>query len=133
MFLPDFKVSWELQWNVILHCNTSFTLEHFYLQCSSMFSLVCYGYLTLFEYKRRIKIFKKGANEDIINLLLNGPNFMWNVIIIPMLPVMAFLEVTKMYIFQLTKCEHKGVSKSIDSDNRNLPAWSFDKFYNFSN
>ena len=27
---------------------------------------------------------------------------------------------TKRYIFQLTKCEHKGVSESIDSDDRNF-------------
>ena len=25
MLLSDFKASWELQWNGILHCNTSFT------------------------------------------------------------------------------------------------------------
>ena len=40
MLLPDFKVSWQLQCNDNLHCNTSCTLEHFYLQCSLMFSLV---------------------------------------------------------------------------------------------
>ena len=33
MLLPDFIV-WELQCNVIPHCITSYTLEHFYLQCS---------------------------------------------------------------------------------------------------
>ena len=44
MLLPDFIVSWVLQCNVILHCITSCTLEHVYLQCSSMFSLVCLLY-----------------------------------------------------------------------------------------
>ena len=39
--LPDFILSWELQCNVIFHCTTSCTLEHLYLQCNSMFSLVC--------------------------------------------------------------------------------------------
>ena len=56
---------------------------------------------------------------------------MWNVIIIPMLPVMAFLEVTKMYIFQLTKCEQIGVSKSIDSDNRNFPSMKLQQILQF--
>ena len=41
-------ISRELQCNVILHCITSYTLEHFYLQCSSMFSLVCYCFYLLF-------------------------------------------------------------------------------------
>ena len=56
---------------------------------------------------------------------------MWNVIIIPMLPVMAILEVTKMYIFQLTKCEQMGVSKSIDSDNRNFPSKKLQQILQF--
>ena len=46
--LPDFILSWELQCNVIFHCITSCTLEHLYLQCSSMFSLVCYVFYLLF-------------------------------------------------------------------------------------
>ena len=34
---------------------------------------------------------------------------------------MAFFKsLTKRYIFQLTKCERKGVSENIDSDNRNF-------------
>ena len=41
-------LSRELQCNVILHCITSYTLEHFYLQCISMFSLVCYCFYLLF-------------------------------------------------------------------------------------
>ena len=41
MVLPDFKVSWELQCNVILYCIMSCNLEKFYLHCSAMFSLVC--------------------------------------------------------------------------------------------
>ena len=44
----DFIVLWELQCNVILHFITSCTSEHFYLQCSLMFSLVCYGFYLLF-------------------------------------------------------------------------------------
>ena len=47
MLLPDSIVSWELQCNVILHCITSCTLENFHLQCSSMFSLVYYGFYLL--------------------------------------------------------------------------------------
>ena len=31
-----------------------------------------------------------------------------------------FKSLTKRYIFQLTKCEHKGVSESINSDDRNF-------------
>ena len=52
MMFPDFKVSWELQSNVILHCVMSFILEHIYLQCSAMFSLVCYGFYFLFTILR---------------------------------------------------------------------------------
>ena len=48
MLLPDSIVSWELQCNVILHCITSCTLENFHLQCSSMFSLVYYGFCLVF-------------------------------------------------------------------------------------
>ena len=44
MLLPDFIVSWKLQCNVTLHCITSCNLEHLYLQCSLMFSLVCLLY-----------------------------------------------------------------------------------------
>ena len=51
--LPDFKVSWELQCNAILHCNhVLLRLHHFYLQCSSKFSLVCYGFYLLFTIKK---------------------------------------------------------------------------------
>ena len=38
----------KLQCNVIFHCITSCTLEHFYVECSSMFSLVCYDFYLLF-------------------------------------------------------------------------------------
>ena len=41
---------------------------------------------------------------------------MQNGMIIPMLLIMAFFKVShQKYIFQLTKCEHKGASESIDS------------------
>ena len=65
---------------------------------------------------------KKCENEDNLNLFLDGPNFMRNRIINLMLLIMAFCfkSLTKRYIFQLTKCEHEGVSKSIDSDYRNF-------------
>ena len=98
MLLPDFRVSKELQYNAILHCITSCILEHFYFQCNSMFSLGCYGYLTLFEYILRSK-FKKWENEDDLNLLLNWPNFLWNGIIIPMLLVTAFFKVTHQKVY----------------------------------
>ena len=46
---------------------------------------------------------------------------------------MAFLllvkSLTKRYIFQLTKCEHKGVRESIDSDDRK-PQQIFNFFLN---
>ena len=60
---------------------------------------------------------------DDFDLLLKWTNFMWNGIIIPMLLIMAlFLKkaFTRGYIFQLTNYEHKGVSESIDSDDRNF-------------
>ena len=39
MLLPDFKD----QCNGTFHCIASCTLEHFYLECSAIFSLVFYG------------------------------------------------------------------------------------------
>ena len=45
---------------------------------------------------------------------------------------LCFKSLTKRYIFQLTKCEHKGVSKSIAFDGR-FPAWSLIKFLIFLN
>ena len=43
---------------------------------------------------------------------------------------MAFFKsLTKKYIFQLTKCEHKGVSESIDSEDRSFPARDLNSFF----
>ena len=65
---------------------------------------------------------KNEKNEDDIGLFLNRPSFMWNRIIIPMLLIIAFCfkSLIKKYIFQFTRYEHRGVSKSIDSDDRNF-------------
>ena len=74
--------------------------------------------LTLFEHIiLRIKILKKRQIKNDLDLFVNGPNLMRNRIIIHMLAIMAFCfqSLSKRYIFQLTKCEHKGVSKIIDS------------------
>ena len=48
---------------------------------------LCFYLLALFEYLLRIKIKKKKKreNEDDLDLFLNGPNFMWNGMIISML------------------------------------------------
>ena len=72
-----------------------------------------------------------------LNFFLNGPNFTWNGITITMLLVMAFLKsFTERYIFQLTKSEHKGVSESIASDERNFfsvkPQTNFSIFLNWN-
>ena len=78
--------------------------------------------LTLFKYILRIKI-SKIENEDDLNPFLNGPNFMSNGIIIPMLLIKAnvFKNLpTRRYIFQLRKYEYKVFSESIDSDDTNL-------------
>ena len=57
---------------------------------------------------------------------------MWNGIIIPMLVVMAFLKsLTKRYIFQLTKWEHKGVSESIHSDDMNFSSVKPQQIFQF--
>ena len=60
---------------------------------------------------------------------------MRNGIIINMLLVMAFLllvkSLTKRYIFQLTKCEHKGVRESIDSDDRKFSSVKPQQIFNF--
>ena len=42
------------------------------------------------------------------------------IIILTLLGDGIFKSFTKRYIFQLTKCENKGVSESIDSDDRNF-------------
>ena len=78
----------------------------------------------LFQYRLRIKIKNKCENEDGLDIFLNGPNFIGNVIIIPMLLIKAIFYklLTRKYIFKHTKFEHKGVSESIDSDDRNSPS-----------
>ena len=40
-------------------------------------------------------------------------------------------SVTKRYIFQLTKCEHKGISESIDSDDRNFSSVKPQQIFHF--
>ena len=43
----------------------------------------------LFQYRLRIKIKNRCENEDGLDIFLNGPNFIRNVIIIPMLLIKA--------------------------------------------
>ena len=51
---------------------------------------------------------------------------------IHMLLAMVFLNSrTKRYIFQLTKCEHKGISESIDSDDRNFSSVKPQQIFQF--
>ena len=76
----------------------------------------------------RIKIKNKCENEDDLDLLLNGPNFTSNGIIIPMLLIKAIFFhklLTRRYIFQLTKYEHDGVSESIDFDDTKFSSVGF--------
>ena len=40
-------------------------------------------------------------------------------------------SLTKSYILKLTKCEHKGVSKSIDPDDRNFSSLKPEQIFNF--
>ena len=99
MLLPDSKVSWELQCNVILHCNTSCTLELFAVQFKYFISLLClfdaiWIYLIYIESK-----FRKWENKDDFNIFLNGPNLMQNGIVIPMQVVMAFFKVTHQKVY----------------------------------
>ena len=43
---------------------------------------------------------------------------------------MAFFKsLTKKYIFQLTNCEHKGFSESIDSEDRSFPVRDLNSFF----
>ena len=56
--------------------------------------------LRLFEYMLRIKIKNKCENEDDLDLFLNGPNFIWNAIIIPMLLIKTiFLQVAHQKVY----------------------------------
>ena len=50
---------------------------------------------------------------------------------IQMLVIMAFCfkSLTKRYIFQLTKCEHRDVSKIIDSGDKNLSSVKPQQFF----
>ena len=70
----------------------------------------------------QFSFFKKWENENDLDLLLNGPNFMRNGIIISVQFIKAiFYKLPKRrYIFQPTKSEHKDVRESIDSDDTNL-------------
>ena len=56
---------------------------------------------------------------------------MQNGIIIPMLIVMVVKSLTKRYILQLTKCEHKGFSESIDSYDRNFFCVKLQQIFKF--
>ena len=61
---------------------------------------------------------------------MNESNFMRNGTIILLLLIMVFFffkSLTKMYIFQLIKCENKDVIESIDSDDRNSSSISLNK------
>ena len=56
---------------------------------------------------------------------------MQNGIIIPMLIVMVVKSLTKRCILQLTKCEHKGFSESIDSYDRNFFCVKLQQIFKF--
>ena len=60
--------------------------------------------------------------EDDLDLFLNGPNFMRSEITSYAVHKYDFFYklLTRRYIFQLMKYEHKGASESIDSKDRNF-------------
>ena len=65
-----------------------------------------------------------------ISTLLERVKFYAHGIIISLLLIMAFFKsLTKKYIFQLTNCEHKGVSESIDSEDRSFPVRDLNSFF----
>ena len=136
MLLPDFRVSWELQCNVILHFNTSCTWEQFYLQCMQLNVFI--SFLWLFDViwiYIKDQNFKKWENEGDLNLFLNVPNFMRNGIIISMLLVMAFFKVTyqKVYLSVNIRASVNiiALAKVSILTVEIFPAWSFNKFFNF--
>ena len=85
---------------------------------------IFYSWSALRSIKPTFQIFWLYLNiyKNDLNLFLNGKNLMCNRRIIYMLFIMPFCfkSLTKRYIFQLIKCEHKGVSKRIDSGDRNF-------------
>ena len=94
-----------------------------FLDCSKKDLTYISDILTLFEYILRIKIKNKCEIEDDHDRFLNGPNFMRSRIIIPMLLIKAnffYKLLSRKYIFRLTKCEDKGVSERINSEDRNV-------------
>ena len=94
-----------------------------FLDCSKKDLTYISDILTLFEYILRIKIKNKCEIEDDHDRFLNGPNFMRSRIIIPMLLIKAiffYKLLSRKYIFRLTKCEDKGVSERINSEDRNF-------------
>ena len=136
MLLPDFRVSWELQCNVILHFNTSCTWEQFYLQCMQLNVFI--SFLWLFDViwiYIKDQNFKKWENEGDLNLFLNVPNFMRNGIIISMLLVMAFFKVTyqKVYLSVNIRASVNiiALAKVSILTVGIFSAWSFNKFFNF--
>ena len=71
-------------------------------ECCKIYQTYISDILTLFEYIPRIKIKfeNKCENKDDLDLFLNGPNFVWNGIIIPMLLIKAiFLQVTQQKVY----------------------------------
>ena len=89
-----------------------------------MFSLVCNDYLTLYEFILRIKVLKMRKSEQSQSFLERATFYVeWN--------NCAYAARNGMLHFQLTKCEHKGVSEGIDSDDRNFSNVKPQKIFHF--
>ena len=87
---------------------------------SAMFSLVCYGYLTLFEYILRIKIKKMGKWGRSQSFLERDKFYVeWNNYSYAV-PAFGLNNSEHGHLLRSGKYEHKDVSESIDSDNRNF-------------
>ena len=85
---------------------------------------IFYSRSALKSIKPIFQIFWRYLNiyKNDFDLFLNRTNLICNRIIIHMLVIMPFCfkSLTERYIFQPTKCERKGVSRSIDSGDRNF-------------
>ena len=96
---------------------------------------IFYSWSALNSIKPIFQIFWLYLNicKNDLNLFLNGTNLMCNRIIIYVLFIMPFCfkSLTKRYIFQLIKYEHRGVSRRIDSGNRNFASVKPQQIFHF--
>ena len=113
---------------------SSFTVihQHFYLQCSSVFLLVCYGYLALFEYILRIKILKMRKWERFQSFLERAKFYAeWNNYSYTVRNGIFWSHSPKGISFSWQGVNIRVLAKVLILTTGIFSAWSLKKFFNF--